>query len=99
MLRATWYPVMGQSKPQFLDEPPQGEQLTAYDREHMVLYLRLLDAHRDGADWREATEILFGIDPASEPERSRKFHDAHLARAQWMTERGYQELLRKDETD
>jgi hypothetical protein len=31
--------------------------------EHMALYLRLLDAARDGADWREAVQILFGLDP------------------------------------
>jgi hypothetical protein len=37
----------------FLNEPPAGKTLTAYDREHMVLYLRLLDSARDGADWRE----------------------------------------------
>ena len=86
---------MDESAPQFLDEPPKGQQLTSYDREHMVLYLRLLDSHRDGADWREAAQILFGLDAAIDPERTRKVHDAHLARAQWMTEHGYRELLRK----
>lgn len=40
---------MTQSAPQFFDEPPPGQGLTPYDREHMVLYLRLLDAARDGA--------------------------------------------------
>ncbi|AMK21693.1 hypothetical protein K426_03685 [Sphingobium sp. TKS] len=84
------------AKPQFLDEPPQDQQLTSYDREHMALYLRLLDAHRDGADWREAVQILFKLDPAVDPERCRKVHDAHLARAQWMTEHGYRELLGRD---
>jgi len=90
---------MDESTPHFLDEPPQGQQLTSYDREHMVLYLRLLDAHRDGADWREAARILFGLDAAIDPVRSRKVHDAHLARAQWMTEHGYRELLRKGQPD
>lgn len=90
---------MDESAPQFLDEPPQGQQLTSYDREHMVLYLRLLDAHRDGADWREVTRILFGLDAAIDPVRSRKVHDAHLARAQWMSEHGYRELLRKGQQD
>jgi hypothetical protein len=90
---------MDESAPQFLDEPPQGQQLTSYDREHMVLYLRLLDAHRDGADWHEATRILFGLDAAIDPVRSRKVHDAHLARAQWMSVHGYRELLRKGQPD
>ncbi|RXR30300.1 DNA -binding domain-containing protein [Sphingobium fluviale] len=90
---------MDESAPQFLDEPPQGQQLTSYDREHMVLYLRLLDAHRDGADWHEVTRILFGLDAAIDPVRSRRVHDAHLARAQWMSEHGYRELLRKGQPD
>lgn len=84
---------MDESAPQFLDEPPQGQNLTTYDREHMILYLRLLDAHRDGADWHEAVQILFGFDPEAEPDRCRKVHASHLARAQWMTEHGYRDLL------
>ena len=54
---------MGHSTPTFLEEPPQGPTLTPYDREHMTLYLRLLDAERDHADWREAVQILFDLDP------------------------------------
>jgi hypothetical protein len=78
----------------FLDEPPASQTLTPYDREHMVLYLRLLDSSRDGADWREAVRILFGLDPACDPHRCRQVHDTHLARARWMTEQGYRELAR-----
>lgn len=85
---------MEQPTPSFLDEPPVSQTLTAYDREHMVLYLRLLDSARDGADWREAAQILFGLDPAHDPQRCRHVHDAHLARARWMTEHGYRELIR-----
>jgi len=85
--------VMGHTAPTFLEEPPQGSMLTPYDREHMTLYLRLLDAERDQADWREAVQILFGLDPEREPVRCRKIHDAHLARARWMTEQGYRQLL------
>ncbi|WP_091735695.1 DNA -binding domain-containing protein [Phenylobacterium immobile] len=84
---------MGHTAPTFLEEPPQGSMLTPYDREHMTLYLRLLDAERDQADWREAVQILFGLDPEREPVRCRKIHDAHLARARWMTEQGYRQLL------
>lgn len=81
----------------FVDEPPSVETLTSYDREHMKLYMRLLDAERDGADWREAVRILFGLDPEVDPERCRLVHDAHLARAHWMTERGYRELVRESQ--
>ena len=86
---------MGHETPHFLDDPPASEQLTTYDREHMILYLRLLDASRDGADWREAVEILFGLDPNCDPQRCRHMHDTHLARAQWMTEQGYRYLVRE----
>lgn len=77
-----------------LDEPPQSDSLTDYDRTHLKLYVRLLDADADGARWQEAVEILFGIDPVQEPERARRMHRSHLARAEWMTEHGYRDLLR-----
>lgn len=83
------------TQPGFLDAPPDSIDLTDYDREHMKLYMRLLDANADGADWEEAVEILFGLNPDNEPERARRVHDAHLARARWMTEHGYRELLRQ----
>lgn len=83
----------GVTQVQFLDEPPQSAALTAYDREHIKLYMRLLDAATDGADWREAVTILFGLDPAREPDRARHVHDTHLARARWMTEHGYRLLV------
>jgi hypothetical protein len=77
----------------FQDEPPQLDRVSAYDEAHLASYIRLLDAEADGADWREAVSIIFGVDPAQEPERARRIHDSHLARAHWMTEKGYQHLL------
>ena len=58
----------------------------------MKLYMRLLDAETDGADWREAVALLFGIDPRKEPERANRVHRSHLARARWMREYGYRQL-------
>lgn len=81
----------------FLEEPPQSTALTTYDREHMKLYMRLLDAETDGADWREAVSVLFGIDPGREPDRANRVHRSHLARARWMTEQGFRLLLGKVE--
>jgi Uncharacterized conserved protein (DUF2285) len=80
--------------PPFEDRPPDSRELTLYDERHRVTYLRLLDADDEGADWREAVHIVFGIDPAKEPERARLVYDSHLARARWMTEVGYREFLR-----
>ncbi|WP_127074180.1 DNA -binding domain-containing protein [Pelagibacterium lentulum] len=74
-------------------EPPASVRLTEYDRAHMKLYLRLLDAASEGADWREVTAVLFGIDPQQEPIRARRMYETHLARARWMTSNGYRHLL------
>ena len=41
----------------------------------------------------EAVEVLFGIDPVREPDRARRVYDSHLARARWMTQSGYRQLL------
>jgi hypothetical protein len=62
----------------------------------LITYIRLLDADAEGADWREAVEIIFGLDPARDPERARIVHESHLARARWMTTAGYRQLLRRD---
>lgn len=77
----------------FEDIAPSSQHLTEYDRAHIKLYARLLDADAAGADWREAVEVLFGIDPAVEPDRARQVHDSHLRRARWMTHTGYRQLL------
>ena len=39
--------------PDVTDLAPSGPALTAYDEEHVVTYVRMLDADREGADWRE----------------------------------------------
>ena len=82
------------SLPDFDDRPPDSAKLTPYDERHLTTYLRLLDASEDGADWREAVRVIFGLDPARYPERARLVHDSHLARARWMVEAGHEHLLR-----
>ncbi len=77
----------------FDDRPPETPRVNAYDERHFVTYLRLLDADQEGADWREVVQIVFGLDPAREPERAKIVHESHLARARWMTECGYRHLL------
>ena len=81
--------------PPFDDIAPVSGELTEYDRAHIKLYMRLLDAADDVAEWTEAVNILLGIDPALEPVRARQVHDSHLARARWMTQSGYRQLLRR----
>jgi hypothetical protein len=79
--------------PEVDDEAPSGPDITPYDEAHFVTYLRLLDAEADGADWREVARIVLHRDPAAEEARSRRCWESHLARAQWMTKRGYRRIL------
>ena len=76
------------------DVAPVEPFLTGYDMVHLVTYLRLLDADAEGADWREVATIVLELDVAKDPERARRSWASHLARAKWMTERGYCHLLR-----
>lgn len=75
------------------DVAPAGEALTDYDREHLVTYLRLLDAETDGADWREVAAIVLHFDVSAEPARAEAAWRTHLARAHWMSAKGYRALL------
>jgi hypothetical protein len=77
----------------FEDHPPDSAELTPYDEQHLATYLRLLDADEEGADWKEAVRIIFGLDADREPQRARIVYDNHLARARWMTQSGYRHLL------
>lgn len=65
----------------FEETPPQSERLTGYDEAHLTTYLRLLDAEEEGADWREVAWIVFGLDVDADPDRAKRVHDSHLARA------------------
>ena len=82
------------SEPPVADTAPTDPFLTAYDEQHHVTYLRLLDADAAGADWPEVARLVLKIDPDKEPERARRAWETHLARARWMTEHGYQYLLK-----
>jgi hypothetical protein len=81
--------------PPFENHAPADDRITDYDEGHFITYLRLLDAADEGADWREVTLIIFGLDAEEDTERARSVHDSHLKRARWMTEHGYRQLLEK----
>lgn len=80
--------------PDVADLAPTDSVLTVYDEEHIITYLRMLEADKEGADWREVTQIVLRINPELEPARARRAFDSHLTRAKWMTEHGYRHLLR-----
>ena len=75
------------------DEPPDSDALTPYDELHLILYIILLDAERDGVPWQEVAREALRIDATSEPDRARRAYESHLARAKWMTKVGYRHLL------
>ncbi|MER8829979.1 hypothetical protein NKH73_27160 [Mesorhizobium sp. M0938] len=74
-----------QLDPHFADDAPTSSVLTGYDEDHMLTYIRLLDASADGADWREVAQTVLHIDPEQEPERAFRAWATHLARARWIT--------------
>jgi len=80
--------------PDVADVAPNEAVLTTYDEQHLVTYWRLLDAEAAGADWKEVTQIVLHIDPDREPARARNAFDSHLARARWMADHSYYDLLR-----
>lgn len=82
------------TKVKLADCPPTDAELTAYDREHLKLYLRLLDAEAEGADWTEVAEVVLRLDPKRDAERAYRIYAAHLARAKWMAEHGFADLMR-----
>ncbi|WP_027522106.1 DNA -binding domain-containing protein [Bradyrhizobium sp. Ec3.3] len=83
------------SDPDVADAAPADPvALTPYDREHAITYLRLLDANAEGADWREVAQLVLHMDPERETVRAQRAFDSHLARAKWMMENGFRQLLR-----
>lgn len=79
--------------PDVADAAPSGRILTVYDEQHVVTYIRLLEAEKEGAHWKEVARIVLHIDPEREPDRARNAYLTHLARAKWITE--YARLLRR----
>ena len=74
--------------PNVADAAPSDASVTLYDQQHVVTYMRLLQAEGEGADWREVARLVLHIDPERQPDRARNAYQSHLARAKWMTEQG-----------
>jgi hypothetical protein len=77
------------------DEAPGVSVLTGYDVDHLVTYLRLLDAHADGACWADVAREVLCINPDGEPERAWRAWESHMARANWMSTIGYLCLIHR----
>ena len=78
---------------QIADIAPSDKHVTDYDRVHFKVYLRMLDAAKEGAAWEEVSNIVLGIDPVREPTRAKRAYDTHLVRARWLANKGYKDFL------
>jgi hypothetical protein len=74
--------------PDVADAAPDESAMTTYDEQHVVTYIRILQADSEGADWGEVARIVLHIDPEREPDRARNAYLSHLQRAKWVTEQG-----------
>jgi hypothetical protein len=76
------------------DEAPTEITITPYDERHFIIYLRLLDADAQNIDWRQVARDILLREPSSETGRVKHCWASHLARARWMSEQGYRQLIR-----
>jgi len=67
--------------PDVANGAPTGDDITPYDEQHFETHLRL-------PDW-----IVLYRDPATDTDRIRRCWESYLARAHWMTKRGYRWML------
>ena len=74
--------------------PPNSDTLTAYDRDHLVTYLKLLDAEAMHIDWMVTARSVLSLDPEADVDAAQRIYAAHLARAHWMTRVGFRHLLK-----
>jgi len=84
---------VAEKTPPLADSVPCSDNLTAYDRAHFTIYMKLLTATDDEASVEEMAKDIFGIDPALEPARAQKMVHSHVKRANWILKSGYKELF------
>src|SRR3546814_18711120 len=80
--------------PEVSDTAPEDAFLTPYDEEHLITYLRLLDAQNDGEVWEEVARIVLHIDPEDKPTSAHTAWVTNLEQEHWMAKYGNQHLLR-----
>jgi hypothetical protein len=76
-----------------VDAAPSGSEITDYDRKHLITYLRLLDAVRDGADRETIVRDVLKLAHGTSLERTERAYASHLTRAKWVTQQGYHLLF------
>jgi hypothetical protein len=76
------------------DEAPTAATITRYDERHLITYLRLLDAAAQKVPWRQVARDILRKDPSRKTSGAKRCWESHLARARWMSEHGYRQLLK-----
>ena len=84
---------VSEETPPLAEAVPCSDNLTAYDRAHFTIYMKLLTATTDEASVEEMAKDIFGIDPVREPDRAKKTVNSHVDRANWILKSGYKELF------
>ena len=77
------------------DVVPCADEITHYDQQHFLTYVRLIDAEIDGAGWREMARHILLLDPDREPERARRCAESHLSRAKWIETEGLKKIAER----
>lgn len=75
---------------------PWSDTVTAYDMEHLFVYARLLDEAAKGASEAEMIRDVLELEPGTK--KAAKSLQQHLARAKWMRESGYAQMLSEPRT-
>ena len=71
--------------------PPWSDQVTDYDRAHLLVYAQLLDAVATGRSETDMIAAILKLAPDAADSRTKLAQ--HLARARWMRETGYAQIL------
>jgi len=71
---------------------PTGDVVTDYDRAHLQLYIRLLDARSAGKSSDDMCRFVLEIDPDGDPDGAHKLLKSHLERAAWMSSIGFRQI-------
>ena len=75
------------------DKAPSENAVTDYDERHFALYIQILDAIAAKASSADMCRTILGCDPDHDPTCLAAL-ESHVARAKWMSERGYKDLLK-----
>ena len=73
------------------------EHITPYDRAHLLLYARLLDAAANDVSDAEMIRDILELEPGTDEAAASLAQ--HLARARWMHETGYRQMLSEADQD